>query len=297
MAKRSQKSKGARRSGAEFAIIGSGQLARVLAPALRAAGYRIAEIVSRDLPDSKKRSRALARRVGAVARTLTQAELSADVIWLCVADDAIPQCAHALAATRPNWKGRLVLHSSGALSSGELEPFKRLGAAIATAHPLMTFVPRSTGSLAGVPVAVEGDPRALGRLKPILKQLGASAFEIDEVSKPAYHAFGSFSSPLLIAYLTVMESVGELAGLGRAEARKRAEAIVRTTINNYFKDGPEVSLSGPLRRGDAGTIRKHLQVLEKDPALAKIYRRLLSASLKNLPVKNRAQIEELVSRD
>src|SRR5262249_22705445 len=234
MAKRSKKSKGAHASRVEVALVGSGQLANVLAPALRAARYRISEIVSRDLPDSKKRAQGLARRVGSVARTLAQAGLSAEVIWLCVADDVILECAHSIAAKRPTWKGRLVLHSSGALSSDELHPFRRLGAVVATAHPLMTFVPGSRGTLAGVPIAIEGDEEALGRLKVIVRRLGASAFEIKKSGKPAYHAFGSFSSPLLIAYLTVMESVGELAGLGRAESRRRAAAIVRMTINNYF---------------------------------------------------------------
>ncbi len=297
MAKRSQKSQRTHGSDAEFALVGSGQLARVLALALDAAGYRISEIISRDLPDSKKRAQALARKVGSVARSFADADFSADVIWLCVADDVIPQCAQTLAATRSMWKGQLVLHSSGALSSDELQPFKRLGAVAATAHPLMSFVPGSPGTLAGVPVAIEGDARALPRLKAILRQLGASAFKIDKSSKPVYHAFGAFSSPLLIAYLSVMESVAELAGLGRSEARKRAERIVRATINNYFKDGPEASLSGPLRRGDTGTIRRHLQALEPEPALAEIYRGLIMASLKNLPVKNREQIARVVSRD
>jgi predicted short-subunit dehydrogenase-like oxidoreductase (DUF2520 family) len=297
MAKRSQKSKAAHKSGAEFALVGSGQLARVLALALHDAGYRISEIISRDLPDSKKRAQALARKVGSVARSFADADLSAGVIWLCVADDVIPQCAQSLAAMRSMWKGRMVLHSSGALSSEELQPFRRLGAVAATAHPLMSFVAGSPGTLAGVPVAIEGDIQALPRLKAILRRLGASAFKIEKSSKPAYHAFGAFSSPLLIAYLSVMESVGELAGLGRLETRKRAEGIVRTTINNYFKDGPEASLSGPLRRGDTGTIRRHLRALEREPSLAEIYRGLIMASLKNLRVKNREEIARLVARD
>src|SRR5262245_28458313 len=97
-----------------IAIVGAGNLAQALAPALRRAGYRVREIVSRAGGESRRRARALARRVGAKATDHEHASLDADIIWLCVTDDAIAQTAQRL-ALRPAWKGRTVLHSSGAL--------------------------------------------------------------------------------------------------------------------------------------------------------------------------------------
>ncbi len=278
----------------DFCIVGSGQLARVLAHALHRAGFTVAEIVTRNLPESKKHARTLARQVGAAVHTLAAAELSAAVLWLCIPDDYIPQCAQAVAAVRPGWENKIVLHSSGALSSSALEPFRKAGAWTASAHPLMSFVANSPASLAQVPVALEGDEAALRRMRPLLRRMKASIFQVEPENKAAYHAFSSFASPLLIAYLTQMEAAGELAGLSRDEARKRAAAILRRTLENYLEKGPEAAFSGPLRRGDVGTILKHLQVLGKNADLKRVYRELAEAALKTLPIGNREKIEGIL---
>jgi len=280
----------------DFTIVGTGQLARVLLHALQDAGYKIGEIVSRDLPDSKRRALKLARQFKAKARILADARFEITVVWLCIPDDYIPQCAAAIAQVKSDWTGQTVVHSSGALSSRELGAFKRAGAAIASAHPLMSFVSTSPATLKDVPFALEGDGKALALLKPVLQRMKASVFNVEEEKKAAYHAFGSFASPLLIAYLTQMEAVGQLAGLDRKEARARAAAILRQTILNYIQRGPDEAFSGPLRRGDVGTIRKHLQVFENTPDVGHFYCELAKIALRELPVNNRAEIEKLLAQ-
>lgn len=278
----------------DFTIVGTGQLARVLVHALHHAGYRIREIVSRDLPASRQRALKLARQVKSKARTLADAQFDSTVIWFCIPDDYIPQCATAIAQSKPEWSGQIAVHSSGALSSRELDAFRRAGAAIASAHPLMSFVPASPATLKDVPVALEGDAKAVAVLTPVLRRMKGSVFKIEEANKAAYHAFGSFASPLLIAYLTQMETAGQLAGLDRDQARERAAAILRQTLINYSEKGPEQAFSGPLRRGDVGTIRKHLQVFEQSSNLGNFYRELARIALRELPVNNREEIEELL---
>ena len=280
----------------DFTIVGTGQLARVLVHALQDAGYKIGEIVSRNLPDSKRRALKLARQFKAKARVFSDAQFETNVVWLCIPDDYIPQLAAAIAQAKSDWTGQTVVHSSGALSSRELGAFKRAGAAIASAHPLMSFVSTSPATLKDVPFALEGDGKALALLKPVLQRMKASVFNVEEEKKAAYHAFGSFASPLLIAYLTQMEAVGQLAGLDRKEARARAAAILRQTILNYIQRGPDEAFSGPLRRGDVGTIRKHLQVFENTPDVGHFYCELAKIALRELPVNNRAEIEKLLAQ-
>lgn len=291
-----QKTKKRSRPTPDFTIVGTGQLARVLVHALRDAGYKIREIVSRDLPESKQRASKLARQVEAKARIFPDAQFETTVIWLCIPDDYIPQCAAAIAQAKSDWTEQTVVHSSGALSSRELGAFNRAGAAIASAHPLMSFVPNSPTTLKDVPFALEGDGKALAVLKPVLQRMKASVFNVEKEKKAAYHAFGSFASPLLIAYLTQMEAAGQLAGLDRKEARERAAAILRQTLLNYIQKGPEGAFSGPLRRGDVGTIRKHLQVFEQNPRLGEFYRELVKTALRQLPVNNRSEIEQLLTQ-
>lgn len=158
----------------------------------------------------------------------------------------------------------------------------------------MSFVPNSPATLKDVPIALEGDAAALSVLTPVLRRVKASVFEINHQKKAAYHAFGSFASPLLIAYLTQMEAAGQLAGLDRKEARERAAAILRQTLVNYIQKGPEEAFSGPLRRGDVGTVRKHLRVLEESPQLGHLYRELVKVAVRELPVNKREEMEELL---
>ena len=129
------------------AIVGAGSLATFLAVALHDAGFTITEIVARDSPRSRQRARALAAKVGAQSVTAHSAALDATLLWLCVPDREIRGAAwvlsdHLVARALLQQKviARFALHSSGALSSRELDPLRKAGAAVASVHPLMTFV-------------------------------------------------------------------------------------------------------------------------------------------------------------
>jgi len=114
--------------------------------------------------------------------------------------------------------------------------------------------------------------------------------------KPAYHLFGFFCSPALIALLAAAQQVGELAGFARRRrSRELMEPIVRQTIDNFFLSTPQQAFSGPLRRGDIATLRKHLDVLRKQPELLAIYKSLAGISLKQLPVTNADALRNLLS--
>ncbi|HEY6937348.1 MAG TPA: NAD(P)-binding domain-containing protein, partial [Terriglobales bacterium] len=143
----------------KIAIVGAGNLGSALARALHAAGYRITEIICRE-GGSQQRARRLAAQVRSRAVALQQANFAAEVVWICVPDSNLGACARELARLA-DWKGKIALHPSGALASDELQALRRRGAAVAAAHPMMTFVRRSSPSFAGTPFAVEGDPAAV----------------------------------------------------------------------------------------------------------------------------------------
>ncbi len=184
------------------AIIGAGRLATFLATALKDAGFTIAEIVARDLPRSRRRARALAAQVEARAVAVHSAALNADVLWFCVPDGAIRNASsclaeHALARLPAHQvEVRFALHSSGALLSRELEPWRKLGAAVASVHPLMTFVAGAHPSLSAVPFALEGDRAAVRVARRIVRELGGESFSLPASRKAAYHAWAGFCGEL-----------------------------------------------------------------------------------------------------
>src|SRR5438270_1282164 len=134
----------------DIAIIGAGTLATALTDALHQSGYRIAEIATRDNPQSILRARTLAMRVHASATTLSKAQLAARIIWICVPDDSIAKVAENI-ATNGDWRVKIVLHSIGALAADVLAPLKQAGAEVVSAHPLMTFVSKSSANFNDVP--------------------------------------------------------------------------------------------------------------------------------------------------
>jgi predicted short-subunit dehydrogenase-like oxidoreductase (DUF2520 family) len=284
-----------------IALIGAGSLATFLAVSLRDAGFTITEIFARDSPSSLRRARTLAAKVGTRAVIANSAALDATLLWFCVPDREIHNAASVLAdhltaraLVDQRVKVRFALHSSGALSSHELDPLRRAGAAVASAHPLMAFVAGAHPSLTGVPFAIEGDDPAKRVARRIVRELGGESFALPASRKAAYHAWATLTSPLLLAFLVTLEEAARAAGLTREDGRRKSLPIIRQTLENYSRLGPAQSFSGPLIRGDAATVAKHLAVLKKHPEAREVYVALARSALRGLPVKNRDELKRLL---
>ena len=271
-----------------IAIVGAGNLGTALAVSLKRAGYLIEGIVARKSGNSSVRAKKLAREVN--APLLFDLEgVGANIVWFCVPDSEIARAAASVAA-RFRAKGRIALHSSGALTSDELNPLRKKGAAVASVHPLMTFVRGSRSPLAGVSFAIEGDPKAIRVAHQIVEDLGGHAYAIRKKDKPAYHAWGAFTSPLFTALLATSEEVAAMAGVDRKSARKRMMPILLQTLANYAAFGPAGAFSGPIARGDVETVERHLRVLRRVPSAQRAYIALAHAALRCLPAKNRDEL-------
>jgi predicted short-subunit dehydrogenase-like oxidoreductase (DUF2520 family) len=287
-----------------IAIVGAGNLAHALVVALRDAGYRIDEVIARSRGRSLKKAQELAREASTHAATIFDASLRATIVWFCVPDGEIAGAARSL-AKKTEWKKKLALHSSGALSSDELDSLRRRGAEAASVHPLMTFVrgsflrnskpgnskpalEKSEPVLAGVPFAIEGEAAAVKVAQRIVKDLGGIGYTIHKKDKAAYHAWGTFASPLLTALLATTERVAGLAVVKRKEAQRRMIPILLQTLINYAAFDAAGGFSGPIVRGDVDTVKRHLQVLRREPVAREVYLALARAALRYLPGRNKA---------
>jgi predicted short-subunit dehydrogenase-like oxidoreductase (DUF2520 family) len=274
------------------AIVGAGNLGSAIAVALRRAGYAVEAMVARSRGESRKRAQRLATQVG--ARVVTDlSTVRAELIWFCVPDAEIARAARSLAG-KVEWKGRVALHSSGALTSDELAVLRRRGAAVASVHPLMTFVRGSRPSLAGVPFALEGDAAAVRVARRLVRDLGGRAYPIAKKDKAAYHAWGTFASPLFTALLATTEHVAGLARVTRKAARQRMIPILLQTLANYAAFGAAGAFSGPIVRGDVDTVTRHLAVLRGTPAAREVYSALARAAVLYLPVKHRNSLKRIL---
>lgn len=277
----------------QIAIVGPGRLGTALAVELTRAEYRVREIISRGSRNSRRRASELAKLVRARVATSHNARLDADLIWFCMPDREIVAAARKLAPLT-RWKGKIAFHSSGALASDELNVLRQHGAVVASVHPMMTFVRGSIPSLKGVPFGVEGDAAAVRVARRVVRDLGGEVFTVRKQNKAAYHAWGAFASPLVVAVLVTAEQVARAVGLSAAEARRKMLPIVKQTVANYARLGPAGAFSGPVVRGDAAIVRKHLQVLRKVPGAKEVYVALARVAMHHLPVRNRKQLEKVL---
>jgi predicted short-subunit dehydrogenase-like oxidoreductase (DUF2520 family) len=276
-------------------IVGAGNLGTALALTLPSAGYKVKFIAVRRKSSGHRRANALARKVKAQLVEVGKQALDTDIVWLAVPDDSIAQVARTVAGAQ-NWKGKIVFHSSGALTSDELAPLREKGARVASVHPMMTFVRGSVPDMAGVAFAVEGDSVAVRAARGIVERLAGYAFPIRKQNKVLYHAFGSFASPLVIALMASLEQVARAAGVRRRDVKRIMLPLLLQTLRNYVNGGAAAAFSGPLVRGDVATVRKHLQELKKVPEARKVYIALAKAAAKNLPVKSRKALRAELTR-
>jgi predicted short-subunit dehydrogenase-like oxidoreductase (DUF2520 family) len=279
----------------QITIVGPGRLGTALAVALDQAEYSIDEIVSRDRAESLRRVRTLGKKLDARGVAISEASLSAEVIWICVGDGAIREISESLAQSRhDSWKGKVVFHSSGALASDELDSLRKRGALVASVHPMMSFVHAAKPSLAGVTFALEGDAAALRTARPIVRKLKGNCIDIAKKDKALYHAWGGFSSPLIVAELATADLIARKIGIPSATARKTLAPILRQTVENYIEYGPAAAFSGPIVRGDVGTVRRHLDALKNVPQAREVYIALARAAVRELPAGRRAELRELL---
>jgi predicted short-subunit dehydrogenase-like oxidoreductase (DUF2520 family) len=268
-----------------ISIVGPGNLGSALAVELSRKGYPVRNIVSRT-KKSNAHTTTLARRVKAELGSLGNRPLDTDLTWITVPDDAIADVARQLAASQ-SWKGKIVLHPSGARTSDELSALKKKGAHVASAHPMMTFVRGRRPQWHGVPFDIEGDEAAVRVAHEIATTLGASPYIIEKRHKTLYHAFGSFASPMVIALMSAMEQVAESAGVPPKKAKEMVWPLLSRTLENYFKRDAASAFSGPLVRGDVQTVRKHLSELKRAPEAWEVYLALARSAIERLPVKNK----------
>ncbi len=268
-----------RNTGPSVALIGLGNWGTSLAYGLLSAGMTPREIILRN-----STSRRLS---GLPALSWKKARLDAKILWLCVPDSAIPEVVARLAEGR-SLRGQTVVHSSGALTVDVLEAVRKAGALTAAVHPVMTFPTRSPVPLSRVLFGVEASsPAVRGRLNALIRRLGGTPFRIDSSGKALYHAAGTLASPLLVSVLTAAIETARAAGLRQHDASDMVQALAQATVRNVFTQGAHSSFSGPFARGDASTVKLHLQALDGHPILEGVYRSLAVHALESLPVRDR----------
>lgn len=255
-------------------IIGPGRAGVGLGLALARAGYMVLLHGRR----TKQVPKPLALTVGpddAPPAWIAQA----GVVVLAVRDDGIRSLAETLARAAAIRPEQVVLHLSGVQGQEALGPLVSSRAALGSLHPLQTIAEpeRAPERLRGAWAAVEGMPRAVAAAERLAGDLGMRPFRIPTQAKAVYHAGAVFASNYLVVVEAVAQRLLRHAGLSDADAWAALRPLVEGTLENLTREQPLAALTGPVARGDAATIERHLEVLTIDDA--QLYRTLGRAAL------------------
>ncbi|HEY8104578.1 MAG TPA: DUF2520 domain-containing protein [Gemmatimonadales bacterium] len=260
-------------TGFRTAIVGAGRMGQGIGLGLVAAGWDVLVLARTARPVSP----GLEVAVGALT---ADAVRDRPLVLVATPDDAIAQAAEALAASGGVGRDHVVLHLSGLLDRAALAALERTGAALGSFHPLQS-VAESAGApaqLRGAFAGIEGDPRALAAGQRVAAALGMTAVPIDSAAKPAYHAGAVLAANYTTALVGVAARLAEAAGVPPETAARMYVPLVAGAAANLVDLGAAQALTGPIRRGDTGTIRAHLAALPAE--LRPLYRILGRQALK-----------------
>jgi predicted short-subunit dehydrogenase-like oxidoreductase (DUF2520 family) len=252
-------------------FIGAGTVGTALAVRLRGKGYGVVAVASR--------TRASAQRLAGMVdgcRVCDHPQAvadAADLVFITTPDGAIPQVA-AQVKWRP---GQGVVHCSGADSLNILAPAAECGALRGGFHPLQTFatVAYAIENIPGSTFALEADGALLATLKEMAAALGGHWIELRPGDKVVYHAAAVIACNYMITLVKLATDLWKTFGVSTPEATQALLPLLRGSLNNLDNVGLPNSLTGPIARGDAGTVQKHLAALrERAPELLPAYEEL-----------------------
>jgi len=259
-------------------VISAGRVGAVLGAALQQAGHIVvaASAVSKD-----SRVRAAELLPEAPLLPPDQVAARADLVLLAIPDDVLAGTVRGLVATGSLRAGQIVVHTSGAHGVDVLEPAADAGVLPLALHPVMTFsgraedLQRMVACSFGV-TAAEHDEAAWHVAEALVVEMGGEPVRVPQAARPLYHAALAYAANNLITLVTegadLLRSAGVGAGLGQPE--RLLAPLLSAALDNALRHGDR-GLTGPVARGDAGTVRAHLRALaETAPAVLPSYRTL-----------------------
>ena len=255
-------------------FVGSGRAARSLARSLGRRGHRL--VIARRGDSAERLSGDLGAELAAAEEVLA----SADLTILAVPDGKVARLAEGLAVDAAAGKQRVVLHLAGSLGLEALRPLAQAGYATAAMHPLQVLsgwrIPP------GTTFAVEADAAARPLVARLVADLNGVEIELPAGARVAYHAAAVIAANLGMTLLAEAVDLLDQLGIDRGEALQGLSGLVRGGLEASLDSGLPAALTGPVTRGDVGTVAAHLEALAGDPELQAAYRAVSGLALRQV---------------
>lgn len=259
-------------------FIGTGKAGTSLAIALARAGYPITAVYARD----PEHTRAVVDRTGAALCAAPEdvAQLS-ELIFLTVPDDVVRDVAEQIATSGGFRPGSAVVHTSGTVGGDVLAEITGPEVTTGVFHPLQALAGESSVSLlTGAFIGLQAGEELWPVLKDMVTRLGAVPIDLTNVSRVPYHIAAVLASNYTVALLAAARKLMVEAGLHEDQALPALVQLARGSLFNLEHRGAASGITGPVVRGDVGTISEHMEYLRQThPELAEMYSTLAKTIL------------------
>lgn len=244
-----------------IAIIGLGKVGTAVGHLLKKAGCEIVAVADKSGVAIEK---GIPFTGGLACKSLAEAAAKADCIIISTTDDAIAPVCRTIADSGAIRAGSKIIHMSGAGGLDLLASARQAGAYTASIHPIQSFadVEGAILSIPGSTFGITADQELQEWSVGFVLALKGVPFFVPEESKALYHVAACMASNYLTTLMHMVETIYQRFGLSRREAVDAFWPLVRGTLVNIETKGTVGALTGPIARGDVGTIEKHLQALQ-----------------------------------
>lgn len=287
----------------EVLVIGPGRVGATLAVALTATRHHVAAVAGGGAEDRLAVVRHVRDAGGGDVRAVEDPAAVAggvDLLLVTTPDDAVEPLVTGLAAADLLDGRHRVVHTSGAQGLGPLRGAALAGAGVAACHPAQTVPtgPPDPARLRDVPWAVTAPPADRDWAGALVEDLGGRPHRVREEDRVLYHAALTIASNTVGAAVALARRL--LLGVRVEDAAGFLAPLVTASVDNVLAGGAQ-ALTGPVVRGDVGTVARHLAALDADvPELAGPYRALTRAVLDQvrptLDPEVAARLEALLER-
>jgi len=256
----------------DICVIGAGRLGTTVSCMLARKekdGVRLKAVASKSLESLNRAKRIIGSKAKDIVFTLENKKAAslADCVLICTPDDIIgAACGEIFADKNQILKNRYALHFSGSKSLSVLNQAREAGAEVASIHPLKSFasIKEAVRTLPGTVFGITYCSKESKRISEfIVKNLGGKAIEVDDEKKVLYHAAACVASNYLVTLINYAVLIHKKVGIKPEDSLEGLMGLVEGTVSNIKKMGAERSLTGPIARGDVGTIREHIENFNK----------------------------------
>jgi len=274
-------------------FIGAGRLGTTLAWALSQKGFSIPVFYSKEFPKNKADYLPDTNFINQLNKENLQ---NCDILIITVPDAQIIKVVNYLESLGVNWQSKLVVHTSGCLSSSELHSLKLKGAEIGSIHPMQTFdsffIPKEI--FRDVVFAVEGDDQVNTFTGSIIKMLNAKLIQLNSEDKILYHIAAVASSNFIVVLLDYVNHLYKKLEFDDKKINELVLPIINQSLINFKQKESKDVLTGPIKRGDLGTIEKHVKYLkDNQKELLPIYKEMSKYILQFLLNQNEPEKDKL----